>query len=288
MTKSTTTILVNGVEIALFKIKEEDFVCISDMAGAVGGESRTVIANWMRNRNTVQFLGTWEKLNNNGFFNIEVYEQMLYEAGSNVFTLSPSKWIKETNAKGIVNKMGRGGGTYAHKDIALGFCYYLSPEFQLYVIQEFQRLKEDEAQRSNLEWNVHRVMTKANHRILTEAIREHLVPPRIQHTRHEGIVFANEADLINMALFGMTAKQWRTMNPEAKGNQRDNATKEQLLVLSNLQSLNSKLMEWGCGEEERLEILNSTAIQQMNILLTSTSLNQLPSEKQKRLKKGKK
>lgn len=280
MTK--TKINVNGVEIDLKKINNEDFFCISDIAGAMG-ESRVLISNWMRSRNSVQFLGTWEKLYNPAF-KTSVYEEMLYEAGANTFTLSPTKWVTSTNAKGMFNKMGRGGGTYAHKDIAMGFAYWASPEFQLYVIQEFQRLKEQESRKNNLEWNVHRVMSKANYRILTEAVRTHLVPPRIQNTKKEGIVFANEADIINIALFGMTAKQWRQANPKAKGNQRDNATAEQLLVLSNIQALNSKLMEWGCSEDERLDILNTTAIEQMNVLLSTSSLKKLPGAKQKRLK----
>jgi len=286
MAESNQSIIINGVEISLFKIETEDFVCISDMANTKG-DPQAVITAWMRGRNTVQFLGTWEKLYN-PYFNHDAYEKLLSEAAMGPFAISPQDWINQTNAKGIFIKMNLGSGIYAHKDIAMGFAYWLSPEFQLFIIQEFQRLNKQAAAQNSLEWNVRRVMTKANHRILTEAIRQHLVPPRIQNTRREGIVFANEADLINVALFGLTAKQWRQQNPEAKGNQRDAASKEQLLVLSNLQVLNSKLMEWGCGEDERLEILNNTAIDQMNILLSSTSLDQLPSEKQKALKKGKK
>ena len=177
------------------------------------------------------------------------------------------------------SKRGRyDGGTFAHRDIALGFCYWVSPAFQLYLIKEFQRLKTDESERSQLDWDVRRIMASANYRIHTDAVREHLVPPRLQNTQKEGFIMASEADLLNVALFGMTAKAWRLQNPEAKGNLRDNASPEQLLVLSNLQSLHARLLKWGCEQDQRLQILNETAIEEMQILLSSSALKSLPSE----------
>jgi len=282
--KKRDTIIVDGVAINYFVENDKDFINITDIAKSfeVGTAS---IESWMRNRNTIEFLGTWESLYNQNFNSVG-FDGIKSNVGLNTFKLSVKKWIEKTNSVGILATAGRYGGTFAHKDIAMQFCYWLSPKFQLYLIKEFQRLKEEEAQRNNLEWNVHRILTKANFQIHSEAVKRHLVPPRIKNTKAEGYIFANEADILNVSLFGMTAKQWRIQNPELNGNIRDHAKTEQLLVLSNLQSLNAKLMEWGSDEEQRLDILNKTAIEQMQILTMSSTIKQLPGGK-KKLKKGK-
>lgn len=279
-------IIVQGVEIRLTPKNEESYISLTDIAKGLRMDPKTTIQNWMRTRNTVEFLGVWEMINNDDFNHTE-FETIKNASGSNAFSLSPKKWIETVNAAGITSKAGRhGGGTSAHTEIASEFASWLSPSFKLYVFQELNRLKGEEAKRNNLEWNVHRIMSKANFHIHTEAVKKHLVPPRIKNTRAEGIVYANEADILNVALFGMTAKQWKIQNPEMTGNMRDNSTTEQLLVLSNLQSLNSKLMEWGSDAEQRLDILNKTAIDQMGVLTMSATLKQLPKEK-KQLKSGK-
>ena len=281
------TIVVNGKEITLLpRPNQEDYISLTDIMKSFDDEF--AIYSWLRNRNTVEFIGVWEELHNPDFKGNE-FVRFKSEVGLNTFNLTPKKWIEATNAIGMIVKSGRySGGTFAHQDIAINFCYWLSPTFQLYLIKEFQRLKEEEAARQSLEWNVRRIMSKANYRIHTEAVREHLIPPRLQYTKMEGLYFANEADVLNMALFGITAKEWRQQNPEAKGNIRDNATAEQLLVLSNLQSLNAKLMKWDCDQEQRLQILNEAAIEEMQILVSSTSLKQLPEDEKKKLGRGKK
>ena len=285
MTKSKIQIItVQGVEIRLIPKNEERYVSLTDMAKNFG-ESKTLIQNWMRTRSTVEFLGLWEEMNNSNFNEIE-YETLKNNSGGNTFTLSPKKWIESVNAIGIESKVGRyGSGTSAHSEIALEFGSWLKPAFKLMIIQEFKRLKEKEAERYN--WDVNRIITKANFHIHSEAVKKHLVPPRIENTKAEGYVFANELDVLNLALFGVTAKQWRIQNPKLKGNLRDHATTEQLLVLSNLQSLNAKLMEWGSDEEQRLDILNKTAIDQMEILMRRATLKQLPANNKKQLKSGK-
>jgi hypothetical protein len=276
--KNFKKIHIDGTEIRLVgQNNTQEYIAISDLAKNFG-EPRIVIANWLRARSTIKFLGTWERLNNTQF-DLKNFESLLYESADNSFTITPEKWVEKTVAIGIKNKTGRNGGTFAHQDLALGFCYWISPEFQLYLIREFQRLKEDEAERLSTDWNIKRIMSKANYRIHTEAVREHLIPPKLQYTKMEVFYFASEADVINLALFGLTAKQWRLQNPDKKGNMRDHATPEQLLVLSNLQSLNAKLMKWGCDEEQRLQILNESAIEEMNILLSGTSLKRLTPKK---------
>jgi hypothetical protein len=237
-----------------------------------------LIINWLRTRDTLDFLGVWEKLNNPNFNLIE-FDKIRNEAGRNNFILSASRWIEETGAIGIISKAGRYGNTLAHRDIALGFCYWNSPAFQLYLIQEFQRLKQDEAQQKSFEWSVRRLISKANYRIHTEAVRSHLVPPRLHNTQFEGIYFASEADLLNMAVFGITAKQWREQNPDAHGNMRDNASTEQLLVLANLESMNARLLKLGMTQAERLKELNDMAIDQIQILLDAPSIKQLTNGK---------
>lgn len=228
----------------------------------------------MRNRNTLEFIGIWEELNNPGFKGNE-FVTFKSQAGLNSFNLSPRKWIDATNAIGIISKAGRyGGGTFAHKDIAFEFGSWLSPEFKLYLIKEFQRLKEDENDRLKLEWNLQRTLAKINYHIHTDAIKEKLIPKEL--TKQQiNFVYANEADMLNVALFGMTAKQWRDENPKTEGNIRDSASIEQLVVLSNLESINSVLIHQGMQQSERLKQLNRIAITQMKSLLGNKNLKKL-------------
>ncbi len=259
---------------------EHDFISLTDIARHINERTDVVITNWMRNRNTVEFLGVWEQLYNPDFNPIG-FDGIRIRTGLNNFFLTVKQWIGETNAIGMQAKTGRYGGTYAHKDIAFEFCSFVNPAFKLYLIKEFQRLKEDEAKINSLEWNVKRIMAKASYPIHTEAVRQHLIPPKIVRTKMEGLYFANEADLLNVALFGITAKDWQLQNPEAKGNLRDHATHEQLLVLSLLQGLNAKLMEWGSDAQQRLELLNKAAIEWMEVVLNSDSLRELPGGQKK-------
>ena len=236
------------------------------------------IYSWMRNSNTVEFLGVWEQLHNPDFKGNE-FVRFKNEAGSNSFNLTPKKWIEATNAIGMTVKAGRyGGGTFAHRDIAINFCYWLSPTFQLYLIKEFQRLKEIEAQErvESLEWNVKRLLTKINYSVHTDAIKEKLIPPRLAQNKTSGLVYAEEADILNLALFGMTAREWRTQNPDARGNIRDQATTEQLLVLANLEAINAELIRQGLSQDERVIRLNEAAITQMRSILASSSMTRLP------------
>ena len=276
-------IIVQGTEINLLNIQEGDYVSLTDMARKFNDVPGDVIKAWMRNASNVEFLGHWEMLHNESFKTVE-YNRFKNASGTNSFFLTVKEWVGKTQAIGIHAKAGRYGGTYAHKDIAVQFATWISPTFYLYVVKEFQRLKEAEAERNNLEWNVRRIMSKANYRIHTEAVRKHLIPPKIKRTKLEGMYFATEADILNVALFGMTAKQWRKENPDKKGNIRDHATTEQLLVLSNLQSLNAKLMKWDCDGQQRLQILNESAIEEMGILLSTSSLKKLPGGEKKGLK----
>ena len=276
-----TTITVQETAITVLSVQDNDYFSLTDIARKFNPESPAdIIANWFRNKDTIEFLGTWEVLNNDNFKLLE-FEEFKKEAGTNRFVLSPSKWAEKTNAIGIKTKSGRyGGGTYAHKDISLAFCYWLSPTFQLFVIKEFQRLKamEAEEQKQTLEWNLKRTLAKVNYRIHTDAVKEHLIPPRIYNTKAEGVYFASEADLLNMALFGITASQWRLANPDAKGNMRDYATAEQLLVLANLENLNAEFIKQGLSQEERLTRLNEIAIHQMQLLISSNPLKSLKSD----------
>ncbi len=282
MTKlKRSTIIIKGKSIRLYEKEAKDYISLTDMVQGFDGDVG-LIEKWLRNKNTVEFLGIWEKLNNPNF-NSPEFEGIYNEAGTNRFMLSVKKWVERTNGVGVQAKTGRYGGTFAHKDIAVQFASWLSPAFYLYLVREFQRLKEEESSIKNLDWHVKRIMTKANHKIHTEAVRIHLIPPKVQDTKREGLYFANEADLLNVALFGLTAKEWRQQNPKLKGNMRDYATAEQLLVLSNLQSLSAKLLKWGCDEQQRLQILNESAIEEMNILLTGTSISTLNNDDSKRI-----
>lgn len=269
------SINVKGTEVTIISRHEQDFISLTDMIRSFGGE--TVLYGWLRNKNTVEFLGIWEQLNNPDFKPLE-FERFLQQAGLNRFSLSPAKWVEATGAIGLVSKAGRGGGTYAHRDIAFEFGSWLSPEFKLYLITEFQRLKTAESDARFLEWNVQRTLAKVNYRIHTDAIKEHLIPPVLTKTQMNAI-YANEADLLNMALFGTTAVAWRKANPTAEGNLRDQATLEQLVVLSNLESINAMLIHQGLGAPQRLVQLNAMAIAQMRSLLRAPGLKRLTPKK---------
>jgi len=265
---------VQGGEIALISDKVNDYISLTDMARYRDAErTNYIIQNWMRTRSAIEFCGLWEQLNNADFKSIE-FDAFKNESGSNSFALTPQKWIDSTNAKGIISKSGRYGGTFAHRDIAFEFATWISAEFKFYFIKEFQRLKEDESDRLKLNWNLQRTLAKVNYHIHTDAIKENLIPKELTN-KEASIVYANEADLLNMALFGKTATDWRNENPNADGNIRDYATLEQLVVLTNLESLNAVLISQGLQDAERLLQLNKIAIQQLKTLLNNTSLKKL-------------
>ena len=267
-------ILVKGISITTFKQGKDDFISLTDIARNKNpAEPKDVVKNWMRSRTTIEFLGLWEQLNNPEFKGVE-FDSFLFEAGSNSFTLSPSKWIEVTNAKGIISKQGNNGGTFAHKDIAFEFASWVSSGFKLYLIKEFQRLKEDENDRLKLEWNLQRTLAKVNYHIHTDAIKQNLIPATLSKDKIN-FVYANEADMLNVALFSMTAKEWRDKNPKAEGNIRDEASIEQLVVLSNMESINAVLIHQGLLQSERLILLNKTAIQQMNSLVNNLNIKKL-------------
>ena len=250
-------------EIMLYKQNEDDFISLTDIA-RYKDNKRTdyIIQNWLRNRNTIEFLGIWERLNNPNFKPIE-FDGFRKQAGLNSFVLTPKQWIQKTNAIGIVSKAGRYGGTFAHKDVAFEFASWISIEFKLYLIKEFQRLKEEE--RKTLGWDIRRNLVKLNYRIHTDAIQTHLIPQELTYAQ-VNIVYANEADILNVALFGKTASQWRSENPDKKGNMRDYANVSQLVCLSNLENLNALFISEGLPQNERLKKLNTIAIHQMTLL----------------------
>lgn len=270
-----TSIYVKGVEINVSITNGNDYISLTDIAKSKNSDDpRFVIQNWMKTRYTIEFLGFWELLNNPNF-NRVYFDTFKNEAGSNSFVLTPQKWIENTNAIGIKSKSGRyGGGTFAHKDIAFEFASWISAEFKLYLIQEFQRLKDDENQRLNLDWSFQRTLSKINYTIHTDAIKENLIP-KLLNKNQINLVYSNEADLLNVALFGITAKIWREKSPSLSGNIRDYATLEQLVILSNLESLNAVLIQQGKSQKERLITLNSIAISQMNTLLNNIQIKKL-------------
>jgi len=268
-------IVVQGTEITLFSQKKEDYISLTDMARYKDSmETSLVISHWMSNRYTVEFMGIWESINNPNFKPTE-FSRFKMESGSNGFVLTPKRWAENTNAIGIFSKAGRyGGGTFAHKDIAFEFGSWLSAEFKFFLIKEFQRLKEDENQRLSLEWNLQRTLSKVNYQIHTSAISQNLIPKMLTKAQIN-YVYASEADLLNVALFGMTAKDWREANPNEKGNMRDYATLEQLVVLSNMESINALLIQQKLTQAERLQQLNNTAITQMQTLLNNKTMKAL-------------
>ena len=266
------SINVKGTEIAILQKENSDFISLTDMVKGFGDD--TMIYSWMRNRNTLEFLGVWEEMNNPDFKGYE-FVTFKSQAGLNSFNLTPRKWIEATNAIGIISKAGRyGGGTFAHKDLAFEFGSWLSPEFKLYLIKEFQRLKEDENNRLKLTWNLHRTLSKINYRIHTDAIHENIIPENISKVQ-ASTIYANEADVLNVALFGKTAKQWRDANPTAEGNIRDEATIEQLLVLANIESMNAEFIRMGLLQTERLFKLNQIAIAQLKSLTQNPNIKKL-------------
>jgi hypothetical protein len=272
MKEKKSTINVQGTAIKIISQKEDDYISLTDMANKFGGDD--LIYNWMRNRNTVEFLGIWEQIHNPNFKGVE-FDTFKKEAGLNSFRLTPKKWVETTDALGIQSKAGRyGGGTYAHKDLAFEFGSWLSPEFKMYLIKEFQRLKEDENQRLSLEWNLNRTLSKVNYRIHTDAIKENIIPANITKEQEQAI-YANEADVLNVALFGKTAQQWRKVNPNKEGNVRDYSTVEQLLIMANLESMNAEFIRMGLPQSERLLKLNAIAIQQLKSLMGNINLKQL-------------
>jgi len=266
------SLIVQGVEVHVITKDEEDYISLTDMvAGFEGGSS--LIAVWLRNKNTIEFLGVWERINNPNFNTIE-FDGIKEQAGLNRFTMSAAKWAKTTDGISLVSKNGRNGGTFAHKDIAFEFGAWLSPEFKLYLIKEFQRLKDNEIGSGKIEWNIRRSLVKANYRIHTDAIKTYLIPPQISKAQ-EGYIYASEADVLNVALFGKTAKEWKESNPNKDGSIRDNATVEQLVVLASLESQNALLIEQGKSQYERVGILNSLAIRQMKALVDNPSVKKL-------------
>jgi hypothetical protein len=264
-------IIVQGVAITIMQHKEDDFISLTDMLKAKDGDF--FISDWLRNRNTVEFLGIWERVHNPNF-NYGEFAIIKSQAGLNRYKLSVKEWVEKTNAIGLKAAAGRYGGTYAHKDIAFEFSMWISPEFKVYLIKEFQRLKNDENQRLNLEWNLQRTLTKINYRIHTDAIKEKIIPDPVTRAQANAI-YASEADLLNVALFGRTAKEWRDSNPEKDGNIRDHAELEQLVVLSNLESINALLVHQGMKQPERLMQLNETAITQMKSLVANKNIKLL-------------
>jgi KilA-N domain. len=275
--KGNKKISVQGVKILLYEDNEKDFFSLTDIARHKDSEHMdTIIQNWMRNRNTIELLGFWETIYNPNFKPLE-FEGFRKQAGLNSFVMTPKKWIESTNAIGIVSKSGRYGGTFAHKDIALEFASWISIEFKLYVLKEFQRLKDDENNRLQLEWNLQRTISKINYKIHTDAIKENLIPKEITKLQ-TNIVYANEADLLNVALFGMIAKEWREKSSDKRGNIRDYATLEQLVVLSNMESINALLIQQNLPQRDRLVQLNKVAITQMKSLLENKGIKQLKSK----------
>ena len=267
-------ISVQGVNITLYEERESDFFSLTDIARHKDSvNTDDIIKNWMRNRNTIELLGFWETIYNPNFKPVE-FDGFRKQAGLNSFVMTPKKWIESTNAIGIVSKSGRYGGTFAHKDIALEFASWISIEFKLFVIKEFQRLKDDENNRLQLEWNLQRTISKINYKIHTDAIKENLIPKEITK-QQAGMIYANEADLLNVALFGMTAKEWRDENPDKGGNIRDYATLEQLVVLSNMESINALLIQQNLSQKERLIQLNKVAITQMKSLIEHKEIKRL-------------
>jgi len=265
-----STIQVQGHAVTVVAQSASDYISLTDIARYRNTqEPFAVINNWMRSRSTIEFIGLWEKLCNPDFKPLE-FERFKNEAGSNYFVLSPQRWIESTQAIGIISKSGRYGGTFAHRDIAFEFASWISSEFKLYLIVEFQRLKKDENRRLSLAWNLNRTLSKLNYRIHTDAIKTHLIPPEVTPAQ-AAVTYATEADLLNVALFGVTARQWRDANPGLEGNMREYASVEHLLVLANIEGMNAELIHMGLPQSERLKRLNQISIRQMEILTSSST-----------------
>ena len=268
------TIHAKGFDIGIYTTDyENEFISLTDIAKYKSDDPNATICNWMRNRETLEFLGLWERLHNPDFKPLE-FEGFRKEAGLNAFTMSPSKWINSVNATGITSKAGRYGGTYAHSDIALEFASWVSAEFKLYIMKDYQRLRRDESSRLSLAWNLHREIAKLNYRVHTDAIKDNLIPPELTQTQIS-YKYASEADMLNVALFGKIAKEWRDENPDKNGNMRDYATLNQLLVLANMESYNAILIEQGKQMSERLVLIREQAVKQLQTL-DQVSLDNLP------------
>ncbi len=268
------TIHANGIDIGIYTQDfQNEFISLTDIARYKSDDPTAVIQNWMRNRDVIEFLGLWERLHNPDFNPLE-FEGFRKQAGANAFTMSPKKWIEATKAIGIVSKAGRYGGTYAHSDIVMSFATWISPEFQLYIMKDYRRLKTDENSRLSLNWNLNREISRLNYRIHTDAIKDNLIPPELTPAQ-VSYTYANEADMLNVVLFGRTAKQWKDENPTVKGNMRDVATLNQLLVLANLESYNAVLINQGMKQKERMELLRKLVVQQLQTL-EAVNLNNLP------------
>jgi hypothetical protein len=275
MSKSKKSIIeVHGTAVSILSGKDGDYISLTDMLQAKDGEF--FISDWLRNRNTVEFLGIWESVFNPGF-NYGEFATIRSQAGLNSYKISVKDWVKKTNAIGLKATPGRYGGTFAHPDIAFEFGMWISPEFKIYLVKEFRRLKEDENRRLSLAWNLNRTLSKLNYRIHTDAVKAHLIPPEVTPAQ-AAITYATEADLLNVALFGHTARQWRDANPKLEGNVRDYAGVEQLLVLANMEGMNAEFIHMGLPQGERLKRLNQIAIRQMQVL-TSSNLKALPGAK---------
>jgi len=267
-------IVVQGTEIAVLAHGQDDYISLTDMARYKNAEATgLVISHWLSTRYTVEFMGIWERINNPNF-NLTEFSNIKNESGANGYVLTSKQWIEKTSAVGLIAKPGRYGGTYAHRDIAFEFATWLSAEFKFYLITEFQRLKSDEQRRLSLEWNLQRTLSKINYRIHTDAIKEQIIPKEITRAQMAAI-YASEADLLNVALFSMTAAEWRAANPEKSGNIRDYATLEQLVVMSNMESINALLIRQGLPQSERIVQLNNTAITQMKSLVAAALTKRL-------------
>ena len=266
-----STIDVLGTAITVLAQQDEDYISLTDMLKAKDGDF--FISDWLRNRNTVEFLGIWERVHNPAF-NYGEFAIIKSQAGLNSYKISVKEWVAKTNAVGLRATTGRYGGTYAHKDIAFEFGMWISPEFKIYLIKEFQRLKEDESRRLSLAWNLNRTLSRLNYRIHTDAIKEHLIPAAVTSSQ-SAITYASEADILNVALFGQTARQWRDANPNLEGNMRDYATIEQLLVLANIEGMNAELIHMELSQGDRLKRLNAIAIRQMQVLVSAAEIKQL-------------
>jgi hypothetical protein len=281
MSKPKRSIIeVQGTDITILSKDLGDYISLTDMVRNFEGGS-ALIEQWLKNKDTVLFLGVWERIHNPGF-NSPEFEGIRNEAGRNSFFLSAKAWIERTGAKGLAASAGRYGGTFAHKDIAFEFGSWLSPEFKLYLIKEFQRLKDDENRRLSLAWNLNRTLSKLNYRIHTDAVKAHLVPPEVTPAQ-AAITYASEADVLNVALFGQTARQWRDANPKLDGNMRDHATIEQLLVLANIEGMNAEFIHMALPQGDRLKRLNQIAIRQMQTLTAPSALRQLEPPKNRKV-----
>ncbi|WP_310605349.1 KilA-N domain-containing protein [Anaerosporobacter sp.] len=269
------TIHAKGIDIGIYTLNfEDEFISLTDIAKYRNEDDpRFVIQNWMRNRNTIEFLSVWEELHNPNFNRVQ-FEAVKNEAGLNRFVMTPTKWITQMDAIGMTSKAGRYGGTYAHSDIAMSFATWISPEFQLYIMKDYRRLKTEENSKISLEWNLKREISKLNYKIHTDAIKENLVPPELTSVQ-VSYKYASEADMLNVVLFGKTAKQWRDENPNEKGNMRDMAMINQLLVLANLESYNAVLIKQGKCQEERIQLLRQLVVQQLQTL-ESLKINNFP------------